>query len=268
LGEEHFGNRPLSEQNYTKWPGIVPLVNDPSRVYHVWVNGNEEFFYRGDPATLNNALKNLASVAEGPHEVVLRPGPGITHSFHGQEIRFDWKLHLVGGILRDLPTLDQGAKVWPKSPQITICVDGKLDLQRLQVPKGVTLVSLDELSRRGREALASSDKTVRGWGAGHLARLDPLNSENLSAIVKLLDDKDDWVRLNAAGALASFGKKAEPLLPLLRERLKTEDKQLRSRLEETIKKIGQADDAAAAEREHRAIQGVIRKFLDSHKVRS
>ena len=50
LGEEHFGNRTLNELNYNKWPGIVLLVNDPSRVYHVWVNGNEKFFYRGDLA--------------------------------------------------------------------------------------------------------------------------------------------------------------------------------------------------------------------------
>jgi len=261
LGTEDFGNGPLIELNYKDWPGIMPLVNDPSRVYHSWVNGSEHFYYRGDVAAVNNALTNLAGVAAGPHEVVLRPGPGITHSFnHGQEIRFDWMLHLMGGISRHETTLDQGTKVWPKSPRITIHVDGKLDLQSLQVPKGVTLVSVDELSRRGREALASSDKTVRGWGAGELARLDPFNAENLSAIAKLLDDKDNWVRRNAAGALASFGKKAEPLLPTLREQLKTDDKQLQSQLEETIKKIEQAEDTTAAEREHRAIQEKIRKF--------
>ena len=207
-------------------------------------------------------MKNLAGVADGPHEVVLRSGPGITHSFHGQEIRFGWMLHLVGGIQKDLFTLDQGAKVWAKSPRITICVDGELDLQRLQVPKGVTLASLDELSRRGRGALDSSDKTVRG-SVRRACALDPFNAENLSAVAKLLDDKDDGVRLSAAGALALFGKKAEPLLPTLREHLKTDNKQLQSQLEETIRKIEQAEDTAAAEREHRfAIQDRIHKYLD------
>jgi hypothetical protein len=266
LGTEDFGASPLSELNYKEWPGVVPLVNDPSRVYHCWVNGNEQFFYRGDAAACNNALTNLARVAAGPHEVVLRPGPGTTHSFHGREIQFDWMLHLVGGVVRDLPTLDQGAKVWPKSPRVTICVDNKFDLDGLQVPKGVTLVSLDELSQRGREALTSSDKTVRGWGAGELARLDHFSAENLSAIAKLLDDKDPWVCRNAAGAVALFGKKASSLLPALREQLKTGDEQLQSQLERTIKNIEVAEDAVTAEREHRAIQEKIRQFCNSHKV--
>ena len=41
LGTEDFGNAPLNAANYTDWPGIMPVVNHPSRVYHWWVNGNE-----------------------------------------------------------------------------------------------------------------------------------------------------------------------------------------------------------------------------------
>jgi hypothetical protein len=59
MGEEHFGDDALNEMNYRDWQGIVPLVNHPSRVYHWWVNGNEEFYYRGDTKKLSQKLKTM-----------------------------------------------------------------------------------------------------------------------------------------------------------------------------------------------------------------
>src|SRR3954462_15108095 len=79
LGMEDFGNAPLHAANYTEWPGIVPVVNHPSRGYHWWVNGNEEFYYRGDAAALNEALAKFGEAGSAGREVVLRPGPGVTH---------------------------------------------------------------------------------------------------------------------------------------------------------------------------------------------
>src|SRR5262245_33840096 len=80
LGEEDFGNAPLSDANYTDWPGIMPVVNHAARVYHWWVNGNEEFYYEGDAAAVNETLKKFAEAKSGTREagvggeVVLRPG--------------------------------------------------------------------------------------------------------------------------------------------------------------------------------------------------
>jgi len=132
LGEEHFGNAALNEANFQDWPGIMPLVNHPSRVYHSWVNGNEHFYYRGDTPALNK-------------------------------------------------------------------------------------------------------------------------------------DEDDWVKLNAVGALAVFGKKAESVVPELREMLGTQDKQLKASIEKTIKEIQQAKDTTIAEEEHRTVLKTIREFRDSRK---
>src|SRR5437764_8147461 len=98
LGTEDFENAPLNAANYTDWPGIMPVVNHASRVYHWWVNGNEEFYYRGDVAALNDALAKFGEAGSPGREVVLRPGPGVTHSFDGkQQIEFGWDLHLIGG---------------------------------------------------------------------------------------------------------------------------------------------------------------------------
>lgn len=266
LGMEDFGHTALGEANYRDWPGIMPLVNDTSCVYHSWVNGNEQFYYRGDTAALNDALRNFAASKAEVHEVLLRPAPCEVKSFNGTKtIRYDWNLHIIGGIARHETTLDQASKIWSKHPTLTVCIGGDISLEKLEIPKGVSIVDLDDLSRRYREALASKDKSVRGHGAGYLARLDPYNTENLAAIAKLLKDEDNWVRLCAVGALAVFGKKAESLLPTLREMLSTEDEQLKARIAKTIEKIQQAKDTTTAEQANRSTRKKIREFCDSRK---
>src|SRR5688572_1632072 len=97
-GREEFGNKPLSEHNYTGWPGIVPLVNDHARVYTQWVNGNEHFYYEGSIRELNVALANFARLQLPNHFVVLRAAPGLAKSFGGKQVAFDWELHVLGGI--------------------------------------------------------------------------------------------------------------------------------------------------------------------------
>lgn len=47
MGEETFGNKPLSHLYDTEWPGIMPLINHDNRVYSAWENGNEHFFFTG-----------------------------------------------------------------------------------------------------------------------------------------------------------------------------------------------------------------------------
>src|SRR5207245_1807971 len=116
LGEEQFGNDPLSERNYSDWPGIMPLVNAQTRVYYNWVNGNEHMYYRGDTAALNAALKGLAAVKTEVREAALRPGPAEARTFGGQKVPYNWNLHLVGGIARHLTTLAKGDQIWSTSP--------------------------------------------------------------------------------------------------------------------------------------------------------
>jgi len=266
LRGEHFGNAPFSETNYREWPGIMPLVNHPSRVYHQFVNENEQFYYQGDTAALNDALRKFAASKAKVHEVLLRPSPCAVRSLQvAKKISYNWSMHVVGGVVEDLPTLDRGSNVWSKSPTMTVCVGGDIDLGKIEIPKGVSVVDLADLSRRYREALGSKDRTVRAWGAGELAHLDRYDAENLAAIVKLLKDEDDWVRRNAVGALAVFGKKAETALPTLREMQSTQDKNLKDQIEKTIEEIQQAKDTTAAEEGHRAILKKIREVRDSRR---
>lgn len=194
------------------------------------------------------------------------PGPGIAHSFNATKtIPYNWNLHIVGGIARHMTRLPLGDKIWSTFPTMVVCVGGDIALDKVEIPTGVSVIDLTDLSRRYRKALTSKDKTVRGSGANELAVLDPYSTENLKAVAKLLNDEDDWVRRNAAWAVARFGKKAESVLPVLREMLATENTQLKDSVERAIREIQQVQDTTAAEQEHRLIQEKIRKFCDSRK---
>jgi hypothetical protein len=264
LGMEHFGNAPLNEANYREFKGAMPLVNHESRVYHCWVNGNEKFFYRGDTETLNNALRMFAATESKVHEVVLRPAPGVAHSFNRTKvIPFNWSLHIVGGIAQHQTTLDKGSKVWSRHPVMSVYAGGSIDLEKIKIPEGVTVLELSDLSKRCLQGLESTDKTVRGWGAGVLARLDPYNSKSMTAIARLLEDEDNWVRLNAAGALAVFGKKAKSVVPALRACSTTDDERLKAHAQKVIEEIGRAEDTSMAERKHREILRRISRFRNS-----
>jgi hypothetical protein len=246
-GTEDAGNTPLGAGNYGDWPGIMAIVNHPSRVYHTWVNGNEFFYYHGDTAALNDALLRFAETKVPVRQVLFRPEPGDTTDFAGdRKIPCEWTLHLNGGIAAHVLSLDQGKKVWSPYPTLTIYVDDRIDLGNVTVPNQLTIVKLEDLKRQMRAAIKqSTDKTVRGWGSSELAALDPYDTQSRDAIAERLKDPDNWVRLNAAGALAEFGKLAEPVLPQLRAALQTEDSQLKERLTETIQKIDEAPDETA-----------------------
>ena len=266
LGEETFGNDPLNEANFADWKGIMPVVNDKSRVYSNWVNGNEHFFYKSGTKELNAALVEFAKIEVKTHEVLLRPAPGITHTFDRKEIPFNWELHIHGGISKHLLTLDKGDEVWNKDPRLTIYVGGDIDLAKLEIPNGVTLLDVPTLSKRVAAGIAASkDKTVRGWGCGQLTSLDHFSADNMQAVAKMLDDEDSWVRLNAAGSLPLFGKKAAAHLPALRECLISEDKGLKTRAQAAIVEIEQAEDKSKEEKESAAGQKAIAQFLAARK---
>ena len=82
----------------------------------------------------------------------------------------------------------------------------------------------------------------------------------MTAVAKLLGDKDDWVRMCAAGDLPVFGKKAKSILPVLRKCLNSDDKRLKATVEKAIEKIPSAEDRSDEERAHREMLVKISKF--------
>jgi len=259
MATETVGNTPLSPLNYTDWKGIVPVINHKSRVYQIWVNGNEHFYYRSDARTLNAALKEFAKVQTDCRVVVLRPGPASCETFGKKRIPYDWNLHIVGGIARHVHA--QGdPDVWDMYPTITVYIgEGNVQLDELQIPKGLTVLDVADLRARYRRALQSADKESRGYAAYYLAEVDPDHPEIVPAIAPLLEDGDVWVRLMSAGALGKLGASATPALPVLERGLDDKEKRVRERFAEVIAQIENAKaDPEAAKRRQEAVARIAR----------
>ena len=159
LATDEIGNKPLSELNYTEWKGIVPIVNDKARVYQVWVNGNESFYYKGTTKPLNAALATFAKVEVKNHVVVLRPGPVERRAIRDKTlIHFNWELHVIGGIAVERATDDIEDLEWQKDPVLTIYIGGDIDLDKLEIPKGVTLRAAPGQSDEAKKDVATRKK--------------------------------------------------------------------------------------------------------------
>ncbi len=296
-GMECVGYKSLNPYDYVEHTNIMPLLNYKARVYQIWVNGNEDFYYRCDTGQIgeilglfveakpnvrdealwkqlvekNPEMKDANSVRRASEghvdlkEVVLCPGPAQTQTFSQDVIPYNVNLHIVGGVCGFLPTLEKGGGVWNRFPVLSIYVSDANQLEKITYPEEVTIVQLGDLKDRKREALSSSDRTVRGWGAGNLARLDPYDEESLAAIIKLLDDPDDWVRVNAAGAVRNFGRLAEPAIPALQRCAQSSNEQLSKVAAESLESIGNAECRIDEQKRHNELLQRIAEFVKSRK---
>ncbi len=91
-------------------------------------------------------------------------------------------------------------------PTLIIFVGGGIDLERLRIPEGITLVGVDELRERDRQGLVSRDNNVRQVAVHQLAEVDPYGKESVAAVERLL--KDEKLRKSAERALAVFQERA------------------------------------------------------------
>ena len=154
LGSEEFGNKALPDANYKDWKGIMPVINDESRVYQQWVNGNEHFYYSGKTKALNAALAHFAKVGVKNHVVVLRNGAGSAQTFQQLVIPYNWQLHVIGGIAKIKAVDDVEDLDWQQDPVLTIYLGDGIELKSLEIPDGVTLaVRKEDEKQKGQQEL-------------------------------------------------------------------------------------------------------------------
>jgi len=247
LGMETFGNAPVVKQ--PEWAkGVLEAVNLKSRVYSIWVNGNENFYFSGDARALNEAIGKFAEVQSDVRRLIILPGSGKTQTFAGKQIPFDWQLHVPSGIYKAVAKKDHA--------EMTVYING-LKPQAAGEPKQIAgwLRQLDddafrtrdtaqkELEKLGndakpllREALKNqpSPETRSRLEAmlGKLRGLDVTDLEIPRGIVvvtmddlmaeywKGLKDPDSYTCSSAIQGLSSFASYDAKIAPALIEMLK------------------------------------------------
>lgn len=268
LGTEEFGNAPVNKANYADSPELVPALNHTTRFYQSWVNGHERFVGLASTPQINELVALYLAAGLDQPEIVLLPGPGKTHTFQQQALPCDWEIEICGGISKHLTTVDQGGRVWPASPRLTISIGDRVRCEDLQLPAGAKVVTAAELKRRCQAAiLDSTDTSVRGWGCGVLAAIDPYDADSARMIAARLADKDNWVRLNAAGALQPFGQLARSHKGALEAAGETTDAALKQRVAETLAIVQSAPDINEQVKAHTARQTAIDAWMAQRPAR-
>jgi hypothetical protein len=165
------GNAPQSAANYARWPGLVEVVNQPTRQQLVWCNGNEWLGYRGDTAALNATLASFAKVDSPAHRVVLRPGP----AHNG----YDWMLHISEGISRARVEREELQPVHDLHPYLEVYVSDRLELLALERPAPLKIEQLSDVRTRLAQALVSENAALRDAAERAIASYDrdPLREE-------------------------------------------------------------------------------------------
>jgi len=327
LGTESFGNAPAVAQ--PGWAaGIVDVVNLQSRVYSHWVNGNENFYYRGDAQALSAALRQFAAVKAQMREVIVLPGAGKAHSFHHKPIDFDWKLHVPSGIYRSVakkkhavmtlyigalkprPVDDKQVKSWltdlasetfktrehagqdlrklgnDARPHLRAALKAKppIDVQRriedllarlrpydvsdLDIPKGLTMLTVDDLLAAGLEDLKDPGRQARSFAVQELQPLAAYSDKVVPALVEAFkNDKDDHVRRIAAACLAGAGSAAKTAEGTLREGLNDPDASIRDACQRGLDNIAKCANQAEEEARLRRELAIIAEIGELKKAR-
>jgi hypothetical protein len=263
---ESWGNEPLPAGGFGDWPNILPVVNHRSRVYgrhteHGLTAAVEHrLYYRGDADALNAALRAFAKVGGEKRFVVLRPGPAEVYSVNKQKkAPFDWSLHAAsaGTNLDGTPRARHGNE-WDRWPTITIHVGGgNIELEKIEVPRGVAVLHLGDLIERLREQVKDDNSDSRLSAAVELSGLDPYTASDARTIAGMLDAEHEWQIHQAVGALSRYGVRARFALPKLRSLLNPESQYIRH----VIETIESAQDDAEAAKAHREAVQRFEKFV-------
>jgi len=261
---ETMGNKPMDAVNYSEWAerGMMPVINHPSRVYHVWVNGNEHFCYRGNARALNEMLKAFATVKTDVHEVTLVPGPP-TRTKLGEKDRldYDWEVHLLTGLVARVQKEEPSVCVGEHIPSLFVYVGSdRLKLSDVTIPQGVTAIGPEALRERYLKAMKAEDGRMRGMAAYRLAQLEPFNKDNVPLFTGMLKQDRD-VAWFAAGALEKMGALALPALPVLEAEMEKQSKHRKQRFQDVIESIEKAKDRKKEAEAYRKVREEIQEFL-------
>jgi hypothetical protein len=123
-----------------EWPkGVVDLPRHSSRVYSIWVNGNEDFYFQGGLAQVNELLALYSKSRQRDHEVWIKRGNPQTHTFQKSAIVYNVHLQILSGIALAMNARGEGGD--RSEPRLTVYVDDGVPAEQLVLPDNLILHS-------------------------------------------------------------------------------------------------------------------------------
>lgn len=104
------------------WPaGLAELLRHESRVYSLWINGSEDFYFRASPEGINDLIGLYAETRTRDHELWIKAGDEHLNSFGGVKIHYNVRMHVLGGIARAMARTGESPD--PHRLALTVFVD-------------------------------------------------------------------------------------------------------------------------------------------------
>ncbi|MHC4353819.1 MAG: thioredoxin domain-containing protein [Planctomycetota bacterium] len=124
------------------WPkGIVGIPRHMSRVYSIWVNGNENFYFKCKVDEINELLAIFAKARMRDHVVRIQPGVENVSTFGREEIEYNVQLQIVAGIVLSFAR-EKMRDDLPLEPRLTILTgDDNSLVNQLKWPENVIVES-------------------------------------------------------------------------------------------------------------------------------
>ena len=142
-----------------------------------------------------------------------------------------------------------------------------LDVSDLEIPKGVAVVTVDDLLAVHLQGLNSANKHVASMAMQDLSRLASFSDKVVPALTGMLaKDKNEYLRRIAAGCLGHIGIAAKPAAPMLKQGLDDPDANIRATFQAALEQLENAKaDPGRDERLRR--ERLIQKQIDEFKNR-
>ena len=141
VGPDSNHKRPTTEQS--DWPkGIVALPRHESRVYSVWVNGSENFYFKAKLEDVNEMIRLFSKTRMRDHEVHVKKGSPKTRTFDKDQYAFNVNLHILAGIALGYRRDQEAEKT--HEPKLTIHVSESETvewLDKLVFPENIILTT-------------------------------------------------------------------------------------------------------------------------------
>ena len=117
------------------------------------------------------------------------------------------------------------------------------DVTDLDIPKGITVISVDDMLAAGWKELNDADYIVRSLAIQELTQLALYSDKVVPALVDALqNDKNNHVRRVAAACLAHVGVQAKSAVPVLKQGLDDPDAYIRNACQTALERIANAKD--------------------------
>lgn len=115
-------DRPHPTLEQPGWPaGMIGILSHDSRVYSIWVNGNEDFYFKATPHEIGELIKLYSETRLRDHVVTIKQQKKEVRAFNGEKIDYNVNFHFLGGTALGL--MRRRGKAETYDPTLTIYVD-------------------------------------------------------------------------------------------------------------------------------------------------